>query len=486
MGVPLVTLSRRYVRLSLRLIVPLLSCAALLACAGTAAAAPAAGGPDAGTFVWPEPLEYALPGMNTVTTVLDGPGASVYEVALVGSLRDAEGSHASVAVTRVACGSGRVLWRYLYEAPQGWRAESDSAAVAPNGDIVVVGYEVAGDADAARWFVCRLRASDGKRRWLRTTGSSVGEDAAPFGVAVDADGCAFVSGVVTPASADPAPRHEGLLVKYDRRGRQLWTVSLASTANDTFEGVAPDGQGGVFVTGRRLADFKTKTGKCLLARYDRSGRRMWARQTCDGLWSPSAPVLAGDRIYVSVYGWSSWMDQQRPFVKRYTPRGALEWTRYVDGLPGDVRYANDLAVDAAGDIVIAGGAAKNVAVPGGPDLESVGWVAKFRHRTGKRLWTSWFYNDSGDDAFGGYVHALDTDRQGRVYLGGSWGMDASGAGYAPVVVRYAAETGLPAKRWLMGGEGDCYALLAGADGVYAGCGIGEYPDGTSALYRLRP
>jgi hypothetical protein len=432
--------------------------------------------------------------MNNVTVVLDGPGASVYEVAMVGVRRDTGGIHGSTAVTRVACDGGRVLWRRLCKSSLGWQATPQAAAVAPNGDIVVAGQELEGfdDGDASQWFVCRLRAADGKRRWRAVTGRSAGENGIPFGVAVDAEGSAFVSGVVTPASTDPAQRRHGLLVKYDQRGKQLWTAALASAGDDSFEGVAPDGRGGVFVTGQRILDWKTKAGNCYLRRYNESGVCMWTRRTCGGIWSPSAPVLAGDRVYVSAFGWSTWADQ-RPFVKRFTARGALEWTRYVDGLPGDVRYASDMTVDAAGDVVIAGGARRNLEVTGAPDLESMGWVAKLHRRTGRRLWTSSFYNHTGDAAYDGAVYALAADGRGRVYLGGIWSTGAEWSGAEAVAVRYAAATGSLEKTWVMGhrqaadSEEGCFALLAGGHGVYAGCGVGTSPgDWSSALYRLRP
>ena len=180
----------------------------------------------------------------------------------------------------VACGSnpdaflgrwasdGKLLWRQIYPADAD--GFSFGIAMTPSGDIVAAG---------GRGPVVAMRtAPDGTARWTRTL--ALGSPSSGRGaIATDAVGAVLLAG----RDGDDA-----FVVKLDSTGDTAWLRTIATSGVDTANGIAVDGAGDAVVVGSYgLGSGGAGTG--YVARYDRSGQRVW---TTDVNW-PGIEVLSG-------------------------------------------------------------------------------------------------------------------------------------------------------------------------------------------------
>lgn len=179
----------------------------------------------------------------------------------------------------VACGSnpdaflgrwapdGTLIWRKTYQADAD--GFSFGIAMTPSGDIVAAG---------GRGPVVAMRtAADGTTRWTRAL--ALGSPSSGGAIATDAAGAVLLAG---------RDGNDAFVLKLDSTGDTAWLRTIATTGVDTANGVAVDGAGDVLVVGSYgLASGGAGTG--YVARYDRSGKRLWMT---DVDW-PGIEVLRG-------------------------------------------------------------------------------------------------------------------------------------------------------------------------------------------------
>jgi len=149
---------------------------------------------------------------------------------------------------------GTRLWLQLIEA--GVRTATYGSGVAVDGgsNVIIVGVTTGDLADplfsrrASDAFVRKLD-SDGNERWTRQLGTSEGDRA--VGVAVDREGNIVVAGT-TGGGLVGANRGETdvFASKYDADGDEVWARQLGTSKRDVASGVAVDGHGDVYVSGR--------------------------------------------------------------------------------------------------------------------------------------------------------------------------------------------------------------------------------------------
>ena len=116
--------------------------------------------------------------------------------------------------------------------------------------------------------------------WTRQAGTP-SYDAAS-GVAVDGAGDAYITGKTLGNLAGPsAGASDVILVKYDASGTLLWTRQTGTTSDEIGLAVAVDGGGNAFITGwtsGSLGGPNAGGADCFLLKYDASGNPLWSRQ----------------------------------------------------------------------------------------------------------------------------------------------------------------------------------------------------------------
>jgi hypothetical protein len=483
-------------------IAALLAAAVLLAGVSPDARAsePAAGTPSSspvalaaasfGSYVWSGPLLYGSSDSAT-TQLARGPSGSIYSVTDVGVTWSPD--HSVMSVARLRVSDGHVIWRKTYAGPGVW-ASATRVASAPNGDVVVLGYERETADAGASWFVRRYRASRGKLLWSRTrsSGSVAGKptDTTAYGLAVDGAGNVYVAGTTLDSSDSPGV---AIAARYSAAGRLSWTRSLPSGAGGMLNGIAVDAHGSSYVTGCVRITASTPTiAVGVVARLSTTGRVVWTKPIGNnGFFQTTQPIIRGGSLFVRGLRWVEDPPNATlgwPLVAKVaTATGKPVWLTTLDAVPGTMQQPQGFAVDAGGNPVI-GGASQSVVLPGEPGVSYMGWVYKLNGRTGALAWHQWFFNDIGTDGYSGFVDDVAVDGQGRIYVGGGWAPDATTQGTDGIVARYDPAGG-SRKLWRITGDAtgwsDCRALLV-AGGVFAGGAVEMTTGQTSFIQRLKP
>jgi UDP-3-O-[3-hydroxymyristoyl] glucosamine N-acyltransferase len=279
--------------------------------------------------------------------------------------------------------------------------------------------------------------------WARSAvGSSQGND-----VASDAAGNVYLLGDYAGDSLSleggdagsgelpAAPSGQEFLAKYDRAGALRWWRLVARG-----RAVATDAEGNVYVTGSAVGSTTLGEGEdsvvlsadaegdVLIAKYDGTGRLLWARQSLGGGadGGVALAVDAGGRVHVSgtVSGTASFGEgdatrtvlsagEARGFLATYDADGVLVWARLLP-VVGDA-----IAVDDAGSSYLGGSFRGSVDFgPGGALISSGGsdaWIAKY-DGAGAFAWV----RSGGDVPSYAETSSISADGAGNLFVTGKF------------------------------------------------------------------
>jgi hypothetical protein len=333
-------------------------------------------------------------------------------------------------------------------------------AAAPDaaGGVFVGGYTygdlAAPNAGSQDVWLARFDGA-GDSLWVRQFGSS-GLDAL-FGAAPDGAGGVFVCGYMQRNLSGPTPG-EIWVARYDEVGDLAWLRQFEVRPPGTWDTeqadtAASDGSDGVYVGGVTLGSLPGATDDGWLARHDGAGNRVWVRQLTHRIVDASAPDGSGG-VLVTGHGggafgqtdpwvahfngagnelWSrnpgteehDWLNDAapdgsgglyalgysgggfdgtriKPRVLRYDGAGNLLWER-VFGTSGDVLRLSAGAPDGTGGVYVSGETYR------GPSDYDSPWLAHY-DGAGNQLWLFQFA--------GAFPEAAAADDAGGVYLGG--------------------------------------------------------------------
>ena len=328
----------------------------------------------------------------------------------------------AVIVTTVAMVAAALLAPPAAAAPSGliwmqsWDPKGDldyfdkmDLVRGPGGDLWIgaAARSGSGGSGLRRPIVARYSQAGAKRWGLVLPGTVDSFDYA--GMAVDRGGNMIVAARCLEAS----PREKWLVTKLSPSGRRLWTstrmspVVGAGSGSAWPAGVAVDSNGNSYVVG---TIERAATGNDVaLCKYTPAGALKWTRYINGFEASRDSGVAVrvdgSNRIYVAgnVVGAS---DRTDIVLARYSTAGAEVWKRVWDGGATDV--AEDLAVSAAG-VAVAGGSRsaagdnRGVLLKAAPAMtEGAMLLEKVTSHVGWGIsWTSVAMNAAGDVAVGG-------------------------------------------------------------------------------------
>ncbi len=338
---------------------------------------------------------------------------------------------------------------------------ADVVSVGP-GDVFVARYDAAGDlvwvrrAGGAEVEQARGIASDGTGVYV--TGDF--EASADF----DDDGMPDVT-VAADAFSDL------FVVRYDTAGDLAWVRSAGEPPGYPFLnydlgwGLAPDGEGGVYVTGQfgGVVDFdadgvpeivNSGGGDLFVARYDAAGSFLWAR-SAQGRGPDFGFGIAADDaggVYVTGeflgdvdFDGDGTADVASAglwdlFVARYDAAGSLVWVKSAGGGGSDTGYG--AAADGAGGVYVTGDfkGAVDFDGDGTADATSAGGYDLFVARydaAGDLAWVKSAGSVEGGDSDAS--RGVTTDGAGGVYIAGWLGGDADFDGDGAADVQNAGD-----------------------------------------------
>jgi hypothetical protein len=272
-------------------------------------------------------------------------------------------------------------------------------AVDGSGNVYVAGYSYAAWGSPVRAytngndaFAAKLDSA-GSLTWNSFVGGS-GEDIG-YGIAMDGSGNVYVTGYSTATWGSPvraySSGHDAFAAKLSSSGALTWNTFLGGSAWDEGYGIAVDGGGNIYVTGRSGASWGCSPAACTVRAYsgvydafaaklDSSGVLIW--DTFLGAtgfdYGNGIAVDGGGNVYVAGQSQTTWGSPIRAFTGGYDAfaakldsSGALIWNAFLGG--SGYEEGAGIAVDGSGNVYVTG---KSDATWGGPvRAYSGGWDA---------------------------------------------------------------------------------------------------------------
>jgi len=273
----------------------------------------------------------------------------------------------------------------------------------------------AGLSDA---WIARYDGATGNQLWLRQLGTSANDSA--NGVAPDGTGGVYVTGHTEGSLGGPFVGDTDIwLARYDSVGNQLWIRQLSSTGNlfsyDYAYAATADGSGGVYVTGQTMGSlggqFFGPGADAWVAHYDSAGVQLWNRQL--GSQSVDAGFSVAPNASGGVYvgGYSTSPITGYPF----------SWLAHYDATgnqiwirqidPSNTSVIYAAAPDGSGGVFVGGSTIGNMAAPNAGDNDI--WLAHY-DAAGNRLWIRQLGTNMSEG-----VTAAAPDGSGGVFVSGS-------------------------------------------------------------------
>jgi hypothetical protein len=190
------------------------------------------------------------------------------------------------------------------------------------------------DADGPQAWLRAMSADGRSQLWGLTRHGTVPGGANATGIAVDSTGDLVAVGSETNVDTGI----DGWIAKYSPDGVQRWSQSLASPGPDadTLRAVAigPDDS---------IAAVGGLDGESTIRVYGADGTPRWDATAADGTaWGGVAVDAAGDVVVAGSLG-------AELVVRKYTPAGALVWQRRLAAARG-----NAVAIDGHGNVLVCG------------------------------------------------------------------------------------------------------------------------------------
>jgi uncharacterized delta-60 repeat protein len=258
--------------------------------------------------------------------------------------------------------------------------------------------------------------------WVRRYNGPADEEDIPEAIAVDGDGSVYVTGA---SLAGPA-NHDCATIAYAPDGDTLWVRRYDGPdhADDACFAIQVDGLDNVFVAGVSI-DTATH-GDCLTIKFDSNGDTVWVRRYN----GPSNGYDNADDLQIDALGnvyvtGTSWDDASFDdyLTLKYSPSGEMLWVRRYDGTGGYDDVARALHVDTDGNVYVTGRSWGT-----GSDRD----YATLKYNTdGDLLWVR-RYQDPGTLNHDAAAVDVDVDEAGNVYVTGYSGDDGARVDYATV------------------------------------------------------
>ncbi len=288
-------------------------------------------------------------------------------------------------------------------------ADSDDVAfetaLDASGNVYITGYSfnAAGNADI---FTIKYNNA-GVRQWTaRYNGPGAGADVA-YAIAVDGLGNVYVAGTSVNAAADS----DLVVIKYNNAGVRQWVARYdgAGHGADVAFDLQLDDAGNVYAGGYARVD--TVLFDMLTIKYDTDGVQQWLA-SYHGVGSVSATVrelAVDDAQNVYVTGHANGASGNSDFVTiKYDMSGVEQWVAFYNPLADSTDMSTDIALDSAGNVYVTG-SSKNAS--GNFDYATLKY-----DNTGVRQWAARFDSEwHGADR----ANDVAVDAEGNVYVTGS-------------------------------------------------------------------
>ena len=302
--------------------------------------------------------------------------------------------------------AGVPLWTNWYNGPGNGSDQAYALALDAEGNVYVTGDSWSTNSAGTEDYATLKYSSAGLPLWTnRYGGPGNGSDGARA-IALDAGGNVYVTG----GSLGNRTGQDYATIKYSTDGVPLWTNRYNGPGNldDYATGIAVDTNGDVIVTGYSLGgggyfDYAT-------LKYSSDGAPLWTNRYGgpDHVDHYARAVKVDPRNSVVVTGQMGRAGGGSAYATvAYSSAGTPLWTNLYSGSDTDWNGPSALAVDADGNVYVTG---RGFGSGGGQDCATIAYSA-----AGVPLWTN-LYNGPANDWDG--ASAVAVDAGGNVYVAG--------------------------------------------------------------------
>jgi hypothetical protein len=200
--------------------------------------------------------------------------------------------------------------------------------------------------------------------WTRRLGTP--QNDACNGFATDADGNCYIVGSTHGAFARPNKGGvDFFIAAYTQEGTLLWQNQIGTDANDWAVDIRVVDNNDIFVcaqTSGSLAQENEGQADFVVARYNRSGQRLWLHQygsqaketvVCMEI-GEQGQVYVGGTTHGNLASKESYQGQGDAFIVKIAATGELLWTRQFGSGDSEKIWQMALFQDGSGDILVGG------------------------------------------------------------------------------------------------------------------------------------
>jgi uncharacterized delta-60 repeat protein len=334
-------------------------------------------------------------------TIQIGASGGAYVVA---ASKDSSGTWCYATVRYDSTGAQQ--WASRYSDSAHFSDYPYGAAVAPCGRIIVTGRSSRNSADSDLATVSY--DSGGVEEWVRRYAGPAGRIDYAYAVAVDSSGSAYVAGDVSGDFWEG-----GVVLKYNDEGTLDWMAAyVPPDEHASFQAIALDPAGNVVVTGHQGPAYT----KFLTIKYSPSGDTLWRRLYYRGVGIAIRADGAGN---VYVVGTDDQTGSTADIVLlKYDPDGNQAWAARYDGPDQGKDWGHDLALGSDGSVYVCG---MSESADFGHECILIKYSA-----SGDTVWTA---RIRGDGRYGTVGNAVAVDAQGNIIVAGSINKSSTGNDY---------------------------------------------------------
>jgi uncharacterized delta-60 repeat protein len=305
-----------------------------------------------------------------------------------------------------------IHWIQNYNGSGDNTDESIDVAVDPSGNSYVTGSSI---GNTGTFDIVTVKYDpNGNPAWISSYNGASNDNDFAYDLFLDASGNVYVCGSTKTA----ANLEDLVVIKYDNAGNQVWVRTYNnSPANlqDAGKKLAVDASGNVYVCG--YTTLANTTTDWLVIKYDNAGNQVWVvthNGTNNGNDNATDIGLdATGNIFVTGSANETNGTLSDIVTKRLSPsNGATVWTGTYNGVANDNDYGKVLAVDKAGNVIVAG---RSFVAGNWFDYATI----KYNGLNGTQLWAQTYgYSDANTTIKYEEVNAITTDSLNNVYITG--------------------------------------------------------------------
>jgi uncharacterized delta-60 repeat protein len=313
-------------------------------------------------------------------------------------------------VTRISSSGGESYW--IATVVQSGQSFVNRSLTVDSSGNVYVGGRCTGNTNTNEAAIVQLD-KEGSLQWSRTLGTNSGTDRF-YGLACDSSGNVIAAGSY---DAFTQGSNDGVVAKYNSSGTIQWqrTLGGSSSNNDSFQDVAVDSSGNVYVAGTVALSNRNQY---LIAKYNSSGTLQWqnrygAANSGVSLEGSSVAVDGSGNVYAAGYANNNSFNST---VVKLNSSGTLQWAREQT----DAGFNDGRVITDSSDNVIV--AVRAAASPGGLNL--------FKYNSSGTLQWKKLLVSSGTNA----PHDIAVDDSDNIYTMG-W-QSVSGRGTDNIITKW--------------------------------------------------